>query len=110
MSPRKHSSKEYHKLQLKASTFVLSKANNSKLQSSGTIKLTLYPDVTEIRTLKNTSFTITFHVSNTKLNILGTPILEKYFDSIKCSSHTLEVKHNNDIKSLKCYDSSIKLN
>ena len=33
--------KEYHK-QLKASTFVLSAANNSKLQSKGTVKLTLY--------------------------------------------------------------------
>ena len=100
--------KEYHKLQLKLSTFVLSKANNSKLQLSGTIKLTLYPDVTEIRTLKNTSFTINFHVSNTKLNILGTLFLEQYFDSIKCLSHTLEIKHNNGTKSIKFYDSSIK--
>ena len=33
--------KEYHKLQLKASTFVLSAANNSKLKSKGTINLTL---------------------------------------------------------------------
>ena len=38
--------KEFHKLQLKRSTFVLSAANNSKLQSRGTVKLTLYPDVT----------------------------------------------------------------
>ena len=67
--------KEYHKLQLKASTFVLSAAINSKVQSNGTIELTLYPDVTESRTLKNTSFTLTFHVSNTKFNILGTPFL-----------------------------------
>ena len=58
--------KEYHKLQLKASTFVLSAANHFKLQSNGTIKLTLFPDVTESRTLRNTSFTLTFHVSNTK--------------------------------------------
>ena len=35
-----------HKLQLRATTFVLSAANNSKLQSIGTKKLTLYPDVT----------------------------------------------------------------
>ena len=70
-----------------ASTFVLSAAINSRLQSNGTIKLTLYPDVSECRTLKNTSFTLTFHVSNTKFNILGTPFQEKYVDSIKCSSH-----------------------
>ena len=30
--------KEYHKLQLKVATFVLSAANNSKLQSKGTIQ------------------------------------------------------------------------
>ena len=75
--------KEYHKLQLKASTFVLSAANNSKLQSKGAVKLTLYPDVCESRTLKNTSFALTFHVSNAKFNILGTHFLEKYVDSIK---------------------------
>ena len=76
--------KEYHQLQLKASTFVLSAANNSKLQSNGTVKLKLYPDVTESRVLRNTSFTITFHVTTTKFNVLGTPFLEKYVDS----SHT----------------------
>ena len=43
--------KEYHKLQIKATTFVLSAANKSKLQSSGTIKLTLYLDITESQTL-----------------------------------------------------------
>ena len=101
--------KEYHKLQLKASTFVLSAANHSKLQSKGTVKLTIYPDVTQSRTLKNTSLTLfTFHVTKTKFNILGTSFLQKYVDSIKCSSHTLEIKHNNDIKSLKFYNSSIK--
>ena len=52
--------KEYHKLQLKASTFVLSAANNSKLQSNGTIKRTFYPDVTENRTRRNNSFILTF--------------------------------------------------
>ena len=99
--------KEYHKLQLKASTFVLSAANNSKLQSKGTVKLyTLYPDVTESKTLRNTSFTITFHVANTKFNILGTPFLEKYVDSIKCSSHTLEIKDDHETIQLKFYDSS----
>ena len=90
--------KEYHKLQLKAPIFVLSAANNSKLKSTGPMKLTLYPDVTESRTLKNTSFKLTFHVSNTKLNILGTLFLQKYVDSLKRSSHTFEIKHNNDIK------------
>ena len=100
--------KEYHKLQLKASTFVLSAANNSKLQSNGTIKLKLYRDVTENKTLRNTSFTITFHVTNTKLKVLGTPFLEKYLDSIKCSSHTLQMKDDNEWKSLKYYDSSMK--
>ena len=96
--------KEYHKLQLKASIFVLSAANNCKLQSKGTVKLTLYSDVTESRTLKNTSFTLIFHVANTKFSILVTPFLVKYVDSIKCSSHTLNIKHNNDIKPHKFYD------
>ena len=100
--------KEYHKFQRKASTIVLSAANNSILQSKGTVKLTIYPDVTEIRTLKNISLTLTFHVSNTKFNILVTPFVEQYVDSIKCSSHTLEINHNNNIRSLKFYDSSIK--
>ena len=74
--------KDYHRLKLKASILVFSAANNSKLQSKGRVKLTLYPDVTDSRTLKNTSFTLTFHVSKTKFNILGTTFLEKYVDSI----------------------------
>ena len=90
------------------STFVLSAANNAKLQSKSTVKLTLYPDVTESRTLKKTSFTLIFQESNNKFNILGTPFLEKNVDSIKYSSHTLEIKHNNDGKSLKFYSSLIK--
>ena len=40
--------KEYHKSQLKASPFVLSAANNSRLQSNCTIKLTLYPDNSQV--------------------------------------------------------------
>ena len=88
--------KEYHKLQLKASTFVLSAANNLKLQSNGTVKLNLYPDATEKKTLRNTFFTLTFHVTNTKFNIIGTSFIEKYEDSIKCSSHTLDIKNNHE--------------
>ena len=100
--------KEYYTLRLKPSTFVLSAANNSKLHSNGTIKLTLHPDVTENRNLKNTSFTLMFHLSNTKFNILGTPFLEKYVDSIKSSFHTLEIICNGDKKILKFYESSTK--
>ena len=100
--------KEYHKLQLKASTFVLSAAKNSRLQSNGTIKRTLYRDVTENRTLRKTSFTVTFRVSNTKFNNLGKLFLERYVDSIKCSSHTLEINNKNDTQSLKFCDSSTK--
>ena len=43
-----------------------------------------------------------------KFNILGTPFLENNVDSIKCSTHTLEINDNDEIKSLKFYDSSIK--
>ena len=93
---------------MKASTFVLPAANKSTLQSSGTVKFTLYPDVTENRTLGNTAFTLIFQVSNTKFNILVTPFLEKYVESIKCSSQTLEIKHDYDTKFLKIYDSSTK--
>ena len=100
--------KDCQKLPLKASTFVLSAAYKSKLQSYGTIKLILYPDVIDNRTLRNTSFTLTFQVSKTKFNILGPPFLEKYMDLIKCSSHSIEIKHNHETKSLKYYDSSIK--
>ena len=80
--------KEYYKLQLQASIFVLSAANISTLQSNGLKNLTLYPDVTESRTLRNSSITLTFHVSNTNFKILGTTFLERYVDSIKYSSHT----------------------
>ena len=57
--------KEDHRLQLKAPKFVLSAENNSKLQSNGTVKLILYPYVTEKRTLRKISFSLTFHASNT---------------------------------------------
>ena len=100
--------KKNHKLQLKTSTFVFSAENNSRLQSKSTVKFTFYPDISENRTLRNTSFTPFFQVRNTKFNILGTLLLEKYVSSIKRSSHTLEIYDNDDIKSLKFYDSSIK--
>ena len=98
---------KFKKLLLKASTFVLSAANNSKLQSGGTVKLTPYPDVTENRSLRNT-FTLPFHFSKKNFSILGTLFLEKYFDSMKFSSHKLQTKHNHELKSLKFYYSSIK--
>ena len=100
--------KEYHKFQLKALTFVLAAANNSKLQSHGTLKLTLYPDVIDHRFHQYTNFTLTFHVSNFEFDILGTPFLEKYVESIKCLSHTLEIKHNYETKFLKFYESVTK--
>ena len=68
---------EYHNLQLKASKFVLSAAKISQLQSQGSLKLNLYPDVTEYRSHQNVNFTLIFYVSNTEVNILGTPFLDK---------------------------------
>ena len=59
--------KEYFKLQMEALKLVLSAANTSKLQSNETVKLTLYPDVTENRTYQNNNFTLNFDVSNTNL-------------------------------------------
>ena len=106
--------KEYHQLTFKASTFVLSAANNSMrrqtaIKRNGKINI-LYPNVTESRLLRNTFFTIIFRVTNTKFNILGTPFLEKYLDSMKCSSHTLEIQDNDEAKSHKINDSSKKNN
>ena len=91
--------KEYHKLQLKASTFVHSAANNSRLQSNGTIKLTLYPDVSECRTLRTLPLHSLSICLTQNLISLGHFFLEKYVDSIKCTSHTLEFKNNDNIKS-----------
>ena len=92
--------KEYHNLQLKASTFVLSAANNFNLQPHGPIKVTLYQDVTEHRTHQSIIFT--------NLNFLGRSLLEKNAETKKCSSHTIEIKHNHEPKSLKFNDSSTK--
>ena len=55
---------------MKAAIFVLSAENNYKLQSNGTTKLTPYPDFMENGTPRNTHFSVTFHVSNTKFNTL----------------------------------------
>ena len=66
---------EYHRIELNASKLVLSTPNDTKMQSHGTI-IHLCPDVTEYRMYQNTS--LTFHVSNTKINILGTPDRENY--------------------------------
>ena len=98
----------YHKLQLEASTFVLSASSNSKIQSHGTVIFSLYPDLTEYRIHQNINFTLTFYLSNTKFNILGTPFLEKYVETINCSSHTLEIKLNYERKSRKLYEFSTK--
>ena len=63
-------------------------ANGSKLQSHGTVKLTIYPDLTEYRTHQSINFKLTFHLSDTKINILGgTALLEK-------SVETFHLTHN----------------
>ena len=100
---------DYHKLQLKACLFVILEANNSELQSNDTVKLTLYPDVTENRTLRKTNFARTLLLSNTKFNILGTPFPENFVESIKCLSHKVEIKHKYETKFLRFYESSAKL-
>ena len=95
------------KLQLfSASTFVLSAENNSNLWSHGTVKLTLYPDITKYRTHQNINFTSMFHISNTQFKLAGTAFLEKCVETIKFSSHKLELKHNNETKFLKFHESS----
>ena len=47
-------------------------------------------------------------MSNTLFNILGTPFFEKYVESIRGSSHTLEIKHNFETKSVNFFESSTK--
>ena len=83
--------REYHKFQLKTSTFFLSEANKTILQSHRTVKLDLYPDATEHRKHQNTVFTLTFHVLK-KLNIVGTLFLKIIVESKNFSPHTLEIK------------------
>ena len=78
------------------------------MQSNGPVKLIFHLDVTEHKTSLNINFKLTFHVSNKKLNILETPFLKKYVESIECSSDALEMKHKKDINSLKFYNTSAK--
>ena len=49
---------------------------------------------------------LNLHVSNIKFNILGTPLLEKFEEFTKCSSSTLEIKHNYKKKFSKFYETS----
>ena len=88
--------------------FSLPATNSSKLQSLGTIKIILSPDVTDYRTHRSINFILIFHVSNFKFNILGTPFIEKYVKTIKSSSHTQEIQHNYKTKFLEIFDSSTK--
>ena len=93
--------KKYQKSQSKTSTFVLSAANNSRLPSNWTVKLIFYPDVTKHRTYCNIILKLTFQVSNTKFNNSRDTVSRIFNEAIKCSSHTLDIKRNNDTKSLK---------
>ena len=46
--------KEYRKIQIKTTTFVLSAGNDTNLQSNGTVNFELYPDVTDYLNYHNT--------------------------------------------------------
>ena len=84
---------ECHKKLLRTSIFVLWAANNTELQLHGTMKLDI-----KHRNSQNTVSTLNFLVSDTQFKMLGTPFPGKTVEPKKCTSHTLERKHNYEKK------------
>ena len=89
----KHNNPEIH-LE-KANTTIFTAANNTKIETIGTVTLNLTPRrVTNGRNKPQQTFIIYFYVTQCNHKILVTPFLKEYIETINVNTNTLTINTN----------------
>ena len=85
-------------LQLSNSVRTLTEANNTKMETLGTIKLYVTPErISNSRSNPHPIFHIFFYVTQCNHNILGTPFFKEYIESINVNTNKLTINTPTDI-------------
>ena len=85
-------------LQLTKSIRTLTAANNTKIESLGTINLYVTPErISNSRSNPHPIFNIFFYVTQCNHNILGTPCFKEYFETINVNTNKLTINTPTDI-------------
>ena len=74
---------------------ILTAANNTTIETYGTVKLPLTPDrISNNRNKPQNSFNIHFYVTQCNHNILGTPFFKEYIETINVNTNRLTINTN----------------
>ena len=77
-------------IQLEKANKTLTAANNTTIETYGTVKLPLTPDkISNNRNKPQNNFHIHFYVTQCKHNILGTPFFKEYIETINVNTNTI---------------------
>ena len=83
----KYNNPEIH---LEKANKTLTAANNTTIETFGTVKLTLTPDrISNNRNKPQDSFNINFYVTQCNHNILGTPFFKEYIETINVNTNRI---------------------
>ena len=84
--------------QLKQSTKTLTAANNTKIQTLGTIQLDLTPERISINKYKTQqTFRVFFFITQCNHNILGTPFFREYIENFNVNTRKLTIDTNKSL-------------
>ena len=73
----------------------LTAANNTKIETIGTVTLNLTPErVTNGRNKPQETLSINFHVTQCNHNILGTPFFKEYIETVNLNTNRLTINTN----------------
>ena len=88
----KYNNPEIH---LERANKTLTAANNTTIETFGTITLNLTPDrISNNRNKKQHNFNIHFYVTQCNHNILGTPFFKEYIETINVNTNKLTINTN----------------
>ena len=82
-------------IRLEQANKTLTAANNTTIETFGTVKLNLTPDKTSnSRNKPQHNFSIHFYATQCNHNILGTPFFKEYIETIKVNTNKLTINTN----------------
>ena len=85
-------------IQLEKANKTLTAANNTTIETYGTVKLPLTPDrISNNRSKPQNNFYIHFYVTQCNHNILGTPFFKEYIETINVNTNRLTLNTNTNL-------------
>ena len=96
-------------IQLEKANKTLTAANNTTIETYGTVKLPLTPDrISNNRNKPQNNFYIHFYVTQCNHNILGTPFFKEYIETINVNTNRLTLNTNTILDNDIIYMNSTK--